>query len=168
MDAVLLSWVATAYLLAAAMFLVPFGRLSDLMGRKRIFLWGMVVITVLSLALGLSLSGEMLVVLRFIQGIGAAMVFGTGLALLTAVYPKEERGKVLGINVAAVYVGLSVGPFVGVVKSYTTVDLSAEYYINNQWRIGLNVANLLDDNHYQAFGGDILERRALGHVVFSW
>ena len=113
MDAVLLSWVATAYLLAAAMFLVPFGRLSDLMGRKRIFLWGMVVITVLSLALGMSLSGEMVVVLRFLQGIGAAMVFGTGLALLTSVYPKEERGKVLGINVAAVYVGLSVGPFVG-------------------------------------------------------
>ena len=113
MDAVLLSWVATAYLLAAAMFLIPFGRLSDLMGRKRVFLWGMVVITGLSLALGMSLSGEMVVVLRFVQGIGAAMVFGTGLALLTSVYPKEERGKVLGINVAAVYVGLSVGPFVG-------------------------------------------------------
>ncbi len=113
MDVVLLSWVATAYLLAAAMFLIPFGRLSDLMGRKRVFLWGMVVITGLSLALGMSLSGEMVVVLRFVQGIGAAMVFGTGLALLTSVYPKEERGKVLGINVAAVYVGLSVGPFVG-------------------------------------------------------
>jgi len=113
LDAVLLTWVATAYLLAAAMFLVPFGRLSDLMGRKRIFLWGMVVITILSLALGLSPSGEMVVVLRFVQGIGAAMVFGTGLALLTSVYPKEDRGKVLGINVAAVYVGLSVGPFVG-------------------------------------------------------
>jgi MFS family permease len=113
MDAVLLSWVATGYLLAAAMFLVPFGRLSDLVGRKRVFLWGMVIITILNVALFLSLSGWMVVALRFFQGIGAAMVFGTGLALLTAVYPKEERGKVLGYNVAAVYAGLSIGPFVG-------------------------------------------------------
>lgn len=113
MDAVLLSWVAIAYLLAAAMFLLPFGRLADLIGRKKVFLWGMVLITVLSLALGLSVSGEMVVALRFVQGIGAAMVFGTSIALLTSVYPKEERGKVLGINVAAVYMGLSMGPFLG-------------------------------------------------------
>ncbi|UCC92739.1 MAG: MFS transporter [Thermoplasmata archaeon] len=110
MDAVLLTWVATAYLLAAAIFLVPFGRLSDLIGRKRVFLWGMVLVTVLNVFLGLSLSGGMVVVLRFLQGIGAAMIFGTGLALLTAVYPKEQRGFVLGINVMAVYVGLSLGP----------------------------------------------------------
>ena len=113
MDAVLLSWVATSYLLAAAMFLVPFGRLADLIGRKKVFLWGMAIITVLTVALGLSMSGWMVVILRFIQGIGAAMIFGTGLALLTAVYPKEERGTVLGINVAAVYLGLSMGPFLG-------------------------------------------------------
>ncbi len=113
MYAVLLSWVAIAYLLATAMFLLPFGRLADLVGRKRVFLWGMVLITVLSLALGLSVSGEMVVALRFVQGIGAAMVFGTSIALLTSVYPKEERGKVLGINVAAVYIGLSMGPFLG-------------------------------------------------------
>jgi MFS family permease len=55
----------------------------------------------------------MVVLFRFVQGIGAAMVFGTGIALLTSVYPKDERGKVLGINVAAVYVGLSAGPFIG-------------------------------------------------------
>ena len=113
MDAVLLSWVATSYLLAAAMFLVPFGRLADLIGRKRVFLYGMAVFTVLSFALGGSLTGEMVVALRFIQGIGAAMIFGTGIALLTSVYPKGERGKVLGINVAAVYLGLSMGPFMG-------------------------------------------------------
>ncbi len=113
MDAVLLSWVAIAYLLATAMFLLPFGRLADLVGRKRVFLLGMALITALSLALGLSVSGEMVVALRFVQGIGAAMVFGTSIALLTSVYPKEERGKVLGINVAAVYIGLSMGPFLG-------------------------------------------------------
>jgi len=113
MDAVLLSWVATAYLLAAAMFMIPFARLSDLIGRKRVFLWGMIVITVLNVALGFSLSGWMVVILRFIQGIGSAMVFGTSIALLTAVFPKEQRGTVLGINVAAVYFGLSLGPVLG-------------------------------------------------------
>jgi EmrB/QacA subfamily drug resistance transporter len=113
MDAILLTWVATSYLLAAAMFLIPFGRLSDLIGRKRVFLWGMLVITVINVAIGFAFNGWMVVALRFVQGIGAAMIFGTGLALLTAVYPKEQRGSVLGINVAAVYVGLSLGPFVG-------------------------------------------------------
>jgi EmrB/QacA subfamily drug resistance transporter len=113
MDAVLLSWVATGYLLAAAVFMIPFGRLADLIGRKRVFLWGMVVLTVLSVALGFSFSGWMVVILRFVQGIGSAMIFGTGIALLTAVYPKEQRGFVLGFNVAAVYVGLSAGPFLG-------------------------------------------------------
>jgi len=62
----------------------------------------------------------------------------------------------------------AVGPFVGVVMSYTTVDLSGEYYVNDMWRIGLNVSNLFDDSHYQAFGGDLLGRRALGHVTFTW
>ncbi|NIP37423.1 MAG: MFS transporter, partial [Thermoplasmata archaeon] len=113
MDAVLLSWVATAYLMAAAMFLLPFGRLADIIGRKRVFLWGMIVITLVTVALGFSVSGWMVIVLRFVQGIGAAMVFGTGIALLTAVYPKEQRGVVLGSNVAAVYLGLTLGPFIG-------------------------------------------------------
>jgi iron complex outermembrane receptor protein len=62
----------------------------------------------------------------------------------------------------------AVGPFVGVVMSYTTVDLAGEYYINDQWRVGLNVSNLFDDEHYQSFGGDLLGRRALGQVTFSW
>ena len=62
----------------------------------------------------------------------------------------------------------AVGPFVGVVESYTTVDLAASYYVNDMWRIGLNVSNLFDDEHYQSFGGDLLGRRALGYVTFTW
>jgi iron complex outermembrane receptor protein len=61
-----------------------------------------------------------------------------------------------------------VGPFQGDVKSYETVDLTANYRINDMWLVGINVSNLLDDDHYQSFGGDLLERRALGHVVLSW
>ncbi len=113
LEALLLSWVATAYLLAAAIFLVPFGRAADIHGRKRVFLYGMTVFTVFSLLCGVSTSGWLLVGMRFAQGLGAAMIFGTGVALLTSVFPPGERGRALGINVAAVYVGLSVGPFVG-------------------------------------------------------
>ena len=113
MDAVQLSWVATSYLLAAAVFLVPFGRLGDIHGRKRVFLCGMVLFSVASLGVGLSQSGAMLLAARIGQGVGSAMIFGTGVAILTSVFPANERGRVLGINVAAVYIGLSMGPFVG-------------------------------------------------------
>lgn len=112
-DAVSLGLVATAYLLAAAMFLVPFGRISDIVGRKRIFIYGMIVDATFALFCALSGSSIALVAFRFLQGLGAAMIFGTGIAILTSVYPPHERGKVLGINVAAVYTGLSVGPFLG-------------------------------------------------------
>ena len=62
----------------------------------------------------------------------------------------------------------AVGPFVGEVKSYVTVDLNAEYTISETVRVGLTVTNLLDDEHYQSFGGDLLGRRALGTVSFGW
>lgn len=112
-DAVLLVWVGTAFLLAVASFLVPFGRAADLYGRKRVFVWGMALWTVFSLLCGLATSGEMLVALRFAQGVGGAMIFGTSVAILTSVFPASERGRAIGINVAAVYLGLSVGPTVG-------------------------------------------------------
>jgi EmrB/QacA subfamily drug resistance transporter len=113
MSAVLMSWVPTSYLLAAAVFLVPFGRLADIFGRKRIFSYGMWIFTVSSLMLAFSPSSSVLIALRTLQGFGSAMIFGTGMAILTSVYPVGERGRVLGINVAAVYLGLSLGPVLG-------------------------------------------------------
>ncbi|MFN3761776.1 MAG: MFS transporter, partial [Anaerolineae bacterium] len=112
-DALLLGWISTAYLLASAMFLVPFGKLADQRGRKRIFVWGLVVYAVGALASGLAPSAGTLIAARVVQGVGGAMIFGTGVAILTSVFPPQERGQVLGLNVAAVYVGLSVGPFLG-------------------------------------------------------
>jgi len=112
-DAVILSWVATSYLLAASVSLVPFGKLADIYGRKKVFLSGQIVITITSLLAAISVSAPMLIVFRIFQGVGGAMVFATGIAILTSVYPPRERGKVLGIAVAAVYIGLSCGPFFG-------------------------------------------------------
>ncbi len=113
MDAVLLGWVATAYLIAAAVFLVPFGRLADIHGRKRVFTYGILVYTLASLLSAIATSGAMLISFRVLQGVGAAMMFGTGVAIITSVFPPGERGRALGINVAAVYIGLSLGPFLG-------------------------------------------------------
>jgi EmrB/QacA subfamily drug resistance transporter len=112
-DAVLLSWVATSYLLAAAVSLVPFGKLGDIYGRKKTFICGISLFTVSSLLAGISVSAPILIFFRTFQGAGSAMIFATGLAILSSVFPPSERGKVLGINVAAVYIGLSCGPYFG-------------------------------------------------------
>jgi len=113
LDAVTLAWVATAYLLSSAAFLVPFGRMADIHGRKKIFTLGIAIFTFTSLLSGMASSGVMLIALRVLQGVGVAMFVGTGVALLTSAFPAAERGKVLGINAAAVYAGLSLGPILG-------------------------------------------------------
>ena len=113
MDAILLGWVATIYLLASAAFLVPIGRIADIYGRKRIFTYGMLIYTAASLLSAISTSAAMLIASRVLQGIGGAMIVSTAIAILISVFPLQDRGRVLGINVAAIYTGLSVGPFVG-------------------------------------------------------
>jgi EmrB/QacA subfamily drug resistance transporter len=113
LDAITLGWIATCYLLSSATFLVPFGRIADIYGRKKIFAWGIVIFTLSSLLCGLANSATMLIAWRVLQGIGGAMLAGTSVALLTTVFPANERGKVLGIIVAAAYLGLSLGPVLG-------------------------------------------------------
>jgi len=113
MDAIALSWVATAYLLSSALFLVPFGKIADIYGRKKIFLYGIAIFSLSSLIMIMVSSTEMLIGIRVIQGIGSAMIFGTGVAIVTSVFPPGERGKALGLYITAVYIGLSVGPLLG-------------------------------------------------------
>lgn len=112
-DAVLLSWVTTSYVLALAMLLVPFGRLGDIYGRKKLFVYGTSLFALSSLLSALSSSAAMLVSFRALQGVGGAMFIGAIVAILTSVFPTEERGEAFGANVAAVYLGLSLGPFLG-------------------------------------------------------
>ncbi len=112
-SALLLGWVATSFILATALCLIPFGRLADLVGRKKVFFWGVVVNTVASVLCAVSGSVTVLIVFRIIQGVGSSMIFGTATAILTSVYPPSERGKALGLNTAAVYLGLSLGPVLG-------------------------------------------------------
>ncbi|MGV8074114.1 MAG: MFS transporter [Syntrophobacteraceae bacterium] len=113
MNVVLLSWVPTSLLVTATVLLLPFGRLADIYGRKRTFMWGFVVFTAASALAGASISSSMLLLGRVLQGVGSAMIFATGIAIISSVFSAGERGRALGINIAAIYAGLSSGPFIG-------------------------------------------------------
>jgi len=113
LGAIAMSWASLAYLLVSAMFLIPFGKVADMYGRKRVYLYGVAVFTVASGLLAVYPSGSTIVALRALQGVGAAMIYGTGIAILVSVHGPQERGAVLGLNTAAVYIGLSIGPSLG-------------------------------------------------------
>lgn len=118
-SAVQLSLTVTALVLADAMFLLPLGRFSDIYGRKKVFILGTVILGIATLALGLINSMRIFLFLRFLQGIGCAMILVTSVAILTAVFPPERRGRALGITVSMVYVGLSLGPTLsGLIVNY--------------------------------------------------
>jgi len=109
--AVLLSWVANAYLLSTAVMLVPAAKIADMAGRKKIFIYGIGLFTVATVLIACAPTIWMVIGLRVLQGVGAAMVSTTGIAIVAAVFPVSERGRAIGITVAAVYIGLSTGPF---------------------------------------------------------
>lgn len=112
-NAIITSWIITAYILASAVFLLPFGRLADIKGRRKVYLTGTILYSVFTLLVPLASSVQMIIVLRVLQGLSAAMIFGTGMAILSAVFPPQRRGKALGYSVSVTYLGLSVGPVVG-------------------------------------------------------
>ena len=113
MNAVALGWVASSFILASSMILVPVGRLADILGRKLVYLIGVSLFTAATVLCSISTSGTMLIVSRCIQGLGSAAMFTTSLALVMSIYPKEKRGRAVGLVTATVYVGLALGPSLG-------------------------------------------------------
>lgn len=112
-NAVILGWIPTSYLLAMAILLVPAGKFADIYGRKKIFLSGVVLYTLASTIGAFVPNAGWLLAMRAAQGMGAAMFVTTAMAILTSVVVPERRGRAIGILVSAVYVGLASGPFVG-------------------------------------------------------
>ncbi|MDR2653599.1 MAG: MFS transporter, partial [Prevotellaceae bacterium] len=98
LGAVSQSWIATIYLITTAIFQVPFARLADLLGRKKMFVSGLMLFGVSTFLCGLSSSGAMLIVMRALSGLGCAMMFGTSMAILVSIFSPQNRGKAIGIN----------------------------------------------------------------------
>jgi len=126
--ATVLSWVVSSFILATAALLLPFGRMADIVGRRKVFILGMAIFSASSFLCAAAWSIKVLIALRFVQGIGGAMIFGTSIAILSSVYPPEDRGRVLGITVASTYTGLSVGPVLGGVLNHQLGWASIFYF----------------------------------------
>jgi EmrB/QacA subfamily drug resistance transporter len=110
-EAIMLGWVTNAGILVSAIVLLPAGRLADIYGRKKVFLIGISLTTVSSFLCAIANSTISLIAYRALQGMAGGMSAGIAVAILTSVFPIEERGKALGINVASIYLGLSLAPF---------------------------------------------------------
>jgi MFS family permease len=113
LNTVMLGWIPTSYMLSTAILQIPCARLADMVGRKKIFLWGVAILTVFSVLSGLASTGISLIIYRFLAGIGSAMMFGTSTAILTSSVPAGKRGKAMGMIAATVYFSLAAGPFIG-------------------------------------------------------
>lgn len=112
-NAVMLSWVPMAYLMASAMFVLIFGRIADMAGRKRIFKLGIICVIVTSIMAAVSTSGQLLIAARFLQGVSAAMLYATQIAIISSVFPPAKRGQMIGLTIAMIYLGLTFGPVAG-------------------------------------------------------
>ena len=137
-------WVPTAYLAVTAALLLTMGRLSDVRGRKPIYVAGFGLFALGSLLCSLSQNGEQMILFRGLQGIGAAALMATATALVTDAFPPQERGKALGINAMSVYIGLSLGPPLGAVLTGTlgwrsifwvNIPIAATVIMLAQWKI---------------------------------
>lgn len=106
-------WIQAAYLLMLSIFLIPVGRLADIHGLMRFSIIGTALFGVWSMACALAFDGTFLIIARCLQGSGAACMAATSVALVTAVFPPQERGRALGLNAMAGYLGLTAGPPLG-------------------------------------------------------
>jgi len=112
-SAMQLGLIETSYVLSASIFLLTMGRFGDIHGRSKVFQGGLLVFATAGGAISLAPSIEIIIFLRFLQGMGGAMVMATTMAMVVVAFPSSERGKALGIAIASVYAGISCGPLIG-------------------------------------------------------
>ncbi len=113
LSSTMLNWIQLSFTLSIAIFVLPYGRLADIMGRKKVLLFGMILFVLSSLLCAVAFNPIMLIFARIFQGIGGASISVTVISILTSVFPAGSRGKALGLNVAMTYIGLSSGPYLG-------------------------------------------------------
>lgn len=118
-DASTSTWILLSYMLVNTIFILIFGQVSDIFGRSRMYLIGMAVFTISSFALGLSPNAAILIMFRVIQALGGAIVITNTTALIADVFPKEQLGTGLGINVLTASTAQLLGPVLGGVFAAT-------------------------------------------------
>ena len=106
-------WVTLAYVIAITGLLLPSGRLAQMRGAKRLYLFGFLVFTVGSLLCGLASNVGLLIAFRVVQGVGGSMTQALGPALVVDAFPPSERGRAIGFILSAVSIGLVSGPVLG-------------------------------------------------------
>lgn len=175
LSAVHSGWIQSAYMLSTAIFQIPCAKLADMLGRRKIFLTGVILSLACTLLCSFSVTGTQFIVLRFFMGIGSAMMFGTSMAILLAHVGPEKRGWVLGINTATVYFSLAAGPVLGGILTqhfgwqsifYVAVSISLLVlvggirYIKEDWK----------EKEKQPFDalGSILYALALSGIIYGF
>ncbi|HEX6702394.1 MAG TPA: MFS transporter [Gaiellaceae bacterium] len=124
-----LEWVVNAYALTFGVLLLSGGKLADLLGRRLIFIAGLVIFTASSLACGLARGPEVLIAARTVQGIGAALMNPATLSIITATFPPRQRGTAIGIWAGVAAMALAIGPLVGGLLT-EKIDWSWNFFIN--------------------------------------
>src|SRR6187399_2710666 len=124
-----LEWVVNAYALTFGVLLLSGGKLADMLGRRRIFIIGLVIFTAASLWCGLAASAGSLIAARSVQGVGAALLNPATLSIITATFPQRQRGTAIGIWAGVSALALAIGPMVGGILS-EHVDWSWIFFVN--------------------------------------
>jgi EmrB/QacA subfamily drug resistance transporter len=124
-----LEWTVNAYALTFAVLMLSGGKMADFFGRRRIFLIGLAIFTLSSLACGLATSGEMLIGARTVQGAGAALMMPATLSIISATFPPHQRGMAIGIWAGVSAMALAIGPLIGGLVT-EHIDWSWIFFLN--------------------------------------
>ncbi len=139
-----LEWTVNVYTLTFAVLLVTGGRLGDILGRRRMFLFGVVVFAVSSAAIGFAPDEGWLIGFRAVQGVGAAFMMPATLSIITVTFPAEERGKAIGTWAGVSALALAIGPVVGgALTEY--VSWRAIFFLNLPVAVGAVIVTLFAD-----------------------
>ncbi|MDA8425353.1 MAG: MFS transporter [Treponema sp.] len=109
----LVVWVIMSYMLAITVLVPAIGRVADMIGRKRLYIGGFALFTVMSLIAAMAKTGAELLVARIVQAVGGSLIMANSTAIVADAFPKEELGRALGINTMVIAVGSAIGPVIG-------------------------------------------------------